>query len=113
MVIFSQVLIPLMSLSLDSSYVAFTTAFMMKSDGIYVDDLVGFLLQEEARHEHEHNRHVPSLTPTTSPISDLSTFATHRSSPNSYSNYNHHSVASPNRNTNTRWRRPMCRLCTL
>lgn len=36
---------------LDSSYGAFVTAFMMKSEALTVDDLVGFLLQEEARLE--------------------------------------------------------------
>lgn len=36
---------------LDSSYAAFTTAFMLKSDVTTVDDLAGFLLQEEARIE--------------------------------------------------------------
>uniref|UniRef100_A0A0R0FN86 Retrotransposon Copia-like N-terminal domain-containing protein n=1 Tax=Glycine max TaxID=3847 RepID=A0A0R0FN86_SOYBN len=39
---------------LDSSYSAFSTAFMMKSDDVFVDDLAGLLLQEEARLEQEH-----------------------------------------------------------
>ncbi|CAN0910576.1 Retrovirus-related Pol polyprotein from transposon RE1, partial [Linum grandiflorum] len=37
---------------LDSSYDAFVTAFMMKVDDVTIDQLVGLLLQEEARHDH-------------------------------------------------------------
>ncbi|CAN0829352.1 Retrovirus-related Pol polyprotein from transposon RE1 [Linum grandiflorum] len=37
---------------LDSSYDAFVTAFMMKIEDVNVDQLVGLLLQEEARHDH-------------------------------------------------------------
>ncbi|XP_023748611.1 uncharacterized protein LOC111896874 [Lactuca sativa] len=39
---------------LDASYGAFVTAFMMKTESLTVNDLVGFLLQEEARLEQEH-----------------------------------------------------------
>ena len=38
---------------LDSSYGAFITAFMMKSEALTVDDLVGLLLQEEAKINQE------------------------------------------------------------
>ncbi|KAL7583614.1 hypothetical protein Lser_V15G44010 [Lactuca serriola] len=41
---------------LDLSYGAFTTAFMMKTENLSIDDLVGFLLQEETRLEQEHVR---------------------------------------------------------
>ncbi|KAI3516852.1 hypothetical protein L1887_15941 [Cichorium endivia] len=41
---------------LDASYGAFVTAFMMKTESLTVNDLVGFLLQEEARLEQEHLR---------------------------------------------------------
>lgn len=112
MVIFSQVLIPLMSLSLDSSYVAFTTAFMMKSDGIYVDDLVGFFIQEEARLEHEHNRHVPRLTLATYPISGLLEFEVCRSSLKLSSNYNTTILSLLITNIDTRQHRPMCQMCS-
>lgn len=51
---------------------------MMQSDNITVDDLVGFLLQEEAEIEHKHTRHVPVLNsvPTSaSPISSSTALA--------------------------------------
>lgn len=42
---------------LDSSYAAFATTFMMHVATVTIDDLTGFLLQEEARIEQEHRRH--------------------------------------------------------
>lgn len=47
---------------LDSSYGAFTTTFLMKSEALIVDDLTGFLLQEEARLEQEH-LHLATVPP--------------------------------------------------
>ena len=57
---------------LDSSYGAFTTAFMIHSDDASVDDLVGKLLQEEARLAHELARQstIAPLAPSSpAPIS--------------------------------------------
>lgn len=41
---------------LNSSYGPFSTTFMMKSDYVSVDDLLGYLLQEEDHLEQEHSR---------------------------------------------------------
>lgn len=52
--IFEEDLISHLLNGLDSYYGAFTTTFMMKINVISVDDLVGCLLQEEARLEQKH-----------------------------------------------------------
>lgn len=52
--IFEEHLISHLLNGLDSYYGAFTTTFMMKINVILVDDLVGCLLQEEARLEQKH-----------------------------------------------------------
>ncbi|KAL5149582.1 hypothetical protein HKD37_13G036379 [Glycine soja] len=59
--------------SLDSSYSAFSTAFIMKSDDVSVDDLVGLLLQEEARLEQEHVHQAVVVSQPTNPTPLLST----------------------------------------
>ncbi|CAN1848848.1 Retrovirus-related Pol polyprotein from transposon RE1 [Linum perenne] len=51
---------------LDSSYSAFATSFMMKVDSMTVDDLIGLLLQEESRLEHDRTR-LGALLPTPPP----------------------------------------------
>ncbi|CAN0879761.1 Retrovirus-related Pol polyprotein from transposon RE1 [Linum grandiflorum] len=48
---------------LDSTYNAFTTAFMMRTGTLSVDDLAGLLLQEEARQEYTLTR-AAALLPT-------------------------------------------------
>ncbi|CAN0843601.1 Retrovirus-related Pol polyprotein from transposon RE1 [Linum grandiflorum] len=48
---------------LDASYDGFATAFMMAADRLTVDDLVGLLLQEEARQDRGHAR-TGALLPT-------------------------------------------------
>ncbi|CAN0915865.1 Retrovirus-related Pol polyprotein from transposon RE1, partial [Linum grandiflorum] len=54
---------------LDSTYGAFATAFMMKTDTLSVDDLIGLLLHEEARQEHDRTRHAALLpTPSVPPV---------------------------------------------
>ncbi|XP_019420746.1 PREDICTED: uncharacterized protein LOC109330937 [Lupinus angustifolius] len=66
---------------LDSSYGAFSTAFMMKSEDVSVDDMVGHLLQEEARLEQEHTRQavvVPHTNTPASLLSGSSVFTTNR-----------------------------------
>lgn len=88
---------------------------MLKSDQSTVDDLVGFLLQEEARLEQEHHRHVPTLTPTTThvpPVSGSSAYTTHCSSPRSPTNFGSPHNGSSNRSNENRRRRPMCQLCS-
>lgn len=77
---------------LDSSYASFATAFMMKSDHVSVDDLVGFLLQEEARMDQDNNRHAQVLPSTVTPSPHSSVLTTNRSSPRSYSHSNHTTI---------------------
>ncbi|CAH9104736.1 unnamed protein product, partial [Cuscuta epithymum] len=105
---------------LDSSYGAFITAFMMKSDDVSVDALTGLLLQEEARLEQEHTRQLgivsPSLPPPPPPpMSGSSALAATRSSPRPYSNSTNTTSgagSSSTRPPDTRRRRPMCQLCS-
>ncbi|KAL7584606.1 uncharacterized protein LOC111888168 [Lactuca sativa] len=100
---------------LDSSYAAFATTFMMQSDNITVDDLVGFLLQEEAQIEHEHTRNAPLLNfvlTVASPISSSTALAAQRSSTRVQSSQNNSHASSPQRNPDNRRHRPMCQLCS-
>nr|KAJ0197859.1 hypothetical protein LSAT_V11C700354480 [Lactuca sativa] len=87
---------------------------MLKSDGVTVDDLIGFLLQEEARIEHDHTRHAQLLPSTTTPRSSAtgsSVFTANRSSSRLSSTSNLRSSTSSNRTGDTRRRRPLCQLC--
>ncbi|KAL4573020.1 hypothetical protein LXL04_019813 [Taraxacum kok-saghyz] len=92
---------------LDSSYGSFITAFMMKSETLTVDDLVGYLLQEEARLEQEHLR-LASITSASNPAALTVNRSNFRhSNPGTGSNSNHSS-----RPTDPRKKRPMCQLCS-
>ncbi|XP_025980637.1 uncharacterized protein [Glycine max] len=103
--------------SLDSSYSAFSTAFIMKSDDVSVDDLVGLLLQEEARLEQEHVHQAVVVSQPTNPTPLLSTsvvYTTNRFSNRSSStnNPNNNSGSFPRRNVDNPRRRPICQLCS-
>lgn len=96
---------------LDSSYATFIIAFMMKSDGVFVDDLLGFPQKEEVIIEHEHNRHVLILTPPitpTFPIFGSIEFMAQRLYRRSTPSSNNLNVASPNCKHDNCRRRPMC-----
>ena len=102
---------------LDSSYSAFSTAFMMKSDDVFVDDLAGLLLQEEARLEQEHVHQAVVVSQPTNPTPLLSTsvvYTTNRFSNRSSStnNPNNNSGSFPRRNVDNPRRRPICQLCS-
>lgn len=100
---------------LDSSYGAFTTTFMMKSDPVSVDDLAGLLLQEEARLEQEHFRQAAIVSPpiNSSPILPLPTTVTTNRSQNRYfSNSNNSVGSSSNRQNDNRRRRTLCQICS-
>ncbi|CAL0333408.1 unnamed protein product [Lupinus luteus] len=101
---------------LDSSYCPFSTAFMMKSDDVTVDDLVGLLLQEEARLEQEHAHQAVIVAQPSNSASLLPTpavYTTNRSSNRSNStNYPTNNVAPfSHLNMDNRRRRPICQLC--
>lgn len=110
---------------LDSSYGAFATAFMIHSDDASVDDLVGKLLQEEARLAQELTRQstIAPLAPS-SPAPILSVHVAGRQSGRSYNTNNSGGAYSRGdsrsdsrgdvRATNGgefRRRRPQCQLC--
>ncbi|XP_028206309.1 uncharacterized protein LOC114389769 [Glycine soja] len=102
---------------LDSSYSAFSTAFMMKSDDVFVDDLAGLLLQEEARLEQEHVHQAVVVSQPTNPSPLLSTpaiYTTNRFSNRSSStnNPNNSSSSFPRRNIDNPRRHPICQLCS-
>lgn len=92
---------------LDSSYGAFVTAFMMKSEVLNVDYLVGLLLQEEARLEQEHLR-LASVTQTS-----VVALNVNRSNSRSSSSYNGSSSGLSNvaRGTYSRKKKSICHLC--
>ncbi|CAN0837920.1 Retrovirus-related Pol polyprotein from transposon RE1 [Linum grandiflorum] len=100
---------------LDSSYAAFTTAFMMKTGELSVDDLVGLLLQEEARQDHTRTHNMPLLlTPTIPPVAAFSTDRhSGRSSPHKPNNNNNRRYQSGG-SSNSRFvvssNRPICQL---
>ncbi|CAN1165745.1 Retrovirus-related Pol polyprotein from transposon RE1 [Linum perenne] len=56
---------------LDSTYGPFTSAFMMRSEAVHIDDLTGLLLNEEARLERELTRQA-ALLPTPTAVSSFS-----------------------------------------
>ncbi|KAL4587789.1 hypothetical protein LXL04_000663 [Taraxacum kok-saghyz] len=86
---------------LDSSYGAFITAFMMKTEAFSFDDLAGLLLQEEARIEQEHLRQA-SVQPTSAA---LTVNRPSTRSPASFPEQNSGS-SSASRTPDTRRRRP-------
>ncbi|KAL4563173.1 hypothetical protein LXL04_027209 [Taraxacum kok-saghyz] len=95
---------------LDSSYGAFLTAFMMKTDTFSIDDLAGLLLQEEARIEQDHLRQSNvQATPTA--------LAVNRSNNNNNKSYlqgqnsNTSSGSRDSRLSDPKKRRPVCQLC--
>ncbi|KAH1193046.1 Retrovirus-related Pol polyprotein from transposon RE1 [Glycine max] len=102
---------------LDSSYSAFSTAFMMKSDDVSVDDLAGLLLQEEARLEQEHVRQAAVVSQPTNPTPLFTTpavYTTNRFSKRSSStnNPNNNFGLFPRHNIDNPRRRPICQLCS-
>lgn len=48
----------------NSSYGLFTAGYIVKDSPTNVDDLIGLILQEEARLEQEHNRKLVAPLPT-------------------------------------------------
>ncbi|KAG4911961.1 hypothetical protein JHK82_052550 [Glycine max] len=102
---------------LDSSYSSCSTAFMMKSDDVSVDDLAGLLLQEEARLEQEHARQAAVVSQPTNPtplfitpaVYTTNQFSNRSSSTN---NPNNNSGLFPRRNIDNPRRRPICQLCS-
>lgn len=100
---------------LDASYGAFTSAFLMKSDNATVDDLVGHLLQEEARLELETTRQaslqvppvsMPSLQANAASRSHHRSIPYSRSSGNSSTNYK-----VPTQQSDQRRRWVQCQIC--
>ncbi|GJY23438.1 retrovirus-related pol polyprotein from transposon TNT 1-94 [Tanacetum coccineum] len=90
---------------LDVSYGPFITAFMMKTESLTIDDLTGFLLQEEARLEQEHLRlTLPQQSSTTA-------LNVHRSNPR-HQNPQASNSSNNYRNYNQKKSRPTCQLCS-
>ncbi|KAL4563316.1 hypothetical protein LXL04_027356 [Taraxacum kok-saghyz] len=99
---------------LDSSYGPFTSAVMLKDDIASVDDLVGLLLHEEARIEHDHLRNsiAPADAPTTTLVAPPAALTANRQSRfPSQSSGSSNSSPSGNRSVDNRRRRPHCQLC--
>lgn len=100
-------------MGLDSSYGPFITAYMVKDDQSSVDDLIGMLLQEEARLEQDHFR---QSIPAPSPTSASTTMTLHvhrpstRNSNSSGSGFSMNQTLGSRSNDNRR-RRPQCQLC--
>nr|KAJ0190963.1 hypothetical protein LSAT_V11C800427270 [Lactuca sativa] len=100
-------------MGLDSSYGPFITAYMVKDDPSSVDDLIGMLLQEEARLEQDHLR---QSIPAPSSTSASPTMALHvhrpstRNSTSSGSGFSMNQTPGSRSNDNRR-RRPHCQLC--
>ncbi|CAN0858726.1 Retrovirus-related Pol polyprotein from transposon RE1 [Linum grandiflorum] len=98
---------------LDSSYGGFVTAFMMAADRLSIDDLVGLLLQEEARQERDRTSSGVLLPAPAAP--PLTAFAADRSTPHSDGpRFSHRysagaSHASPRSSSGRP--RPTCQLC--
>ncbi|XP_019442313.1 PREDICTED: uncharacterized protein LOC109347036 [Lupinus angustifolius] len=100
---------------LDSSNGAFSTAFMMKSEDVSDDDMAGLLLQEEARLEQEHTRHVivvPHTNTSTSLLSSSYAFTTNRFSNQSLSKTYKGLDSFTTRNSDNCRHRPTCQLCS-
>ncbi|KAL4565709.1 hypothetical protein LXL04_029812 [Taraxacum kok-saghyz] len=99
---------------LDSSYSPFTAAFMVHGEDSTVDDLIGLLLQEEARLEQDLLRQQLTTPPTPNSSTPLA-LNVHRSqhrypsTANSSSSSSHNSGAP--RQPDSRRRRPHCQLC--
>ncbi|KAL4581705.1 hypothetical protein LXL04_006232 [Taraxacum kok-saghyz] len=97
---------------LDSSYGSFTYAVMMKEDIASIDDLVGLLLQEEARLEHEHLCQSLAVPP---PANTAAPMALHVQRPqqrfSSAPTGSTTAQSSGGRPTDPRRRRPHCQLC--
>lgn len=103
--IFEEDLISHLLNGLDSYYGAFTTTFMMKINVISVDDLVGCLLQEEARLEQKHVWQA-FIPPSSSAF--IVNFSNNHPTPS----YNSHdSTSHASRNSDSRRSRPVCHIC--
>lgn len=98
---------------LDSSYRPFITTYMIKGDTTGIDDLVGFLLQEETRFETELLRqsvvHPPSSSPNSSTPLALNV---HRPFSRSFSSPSSQTTTPGPRPRDNRCRRVQCQLCS-
>ncbi|KAL7613045.1 hypothetical protein Lser_V15G06666 [Lactuca serriola] len=81
---------------------------MMKSEALTIDDLVGFLLQEEARLEQEHYR-LTSVTLTYVVALNVSRSNHRQTTPHHGANS---SSSNSTQNFDCRKKRPVCQLCT-
>ncbi|CAN0917679.1 hypothetical protein LINGRAHAP2_LOCUS30450 [Linum grandiflorum] len=96
---------------LDSSNGGFATAFMMAADQLSVDDLIGLLLQEEARQEQECTWR-SALIPNPSVAPSLVAYDAYHSSNRSFDARSgaRQAASSPNFNSSAK-PRPTCQLC--